>query len=118
MDEEFAVYLRLDGEIAKRYLQIKKYLGLKNDTEIMRSLVNWYWREHQEELKPKLEHFNLNEDGVLILDRELNSIVQVYFKPDKILCEHCETSKCRHAEYALSMPTVQEILRKKGWNSR
>lgn len=115
MEEKEKIYLRLDSEMAKRFLQIKNYLGVKNDTEAVRSLINWYWREHREELKPRLEHFNLNEDGVLILDRELNRIFQVYFKPDKILCEYCETSKCRHTEFALSIPAVQETLRKKGW---
>lgn len=103
--------------MARQFLQIKNSLGLKNDTEIIRSLINWYWKEHKEELLPPLEHFNLNEDGVLILDRTLhpNRITQVYFKPDGAHCELCESSRCRHVEFALTIPKVHEILRQKGW---
>jgi len=113
---EIKIYLRLDGEPAKRYAQVKRYLGLKNDTEIMRSLINWYWRAHRDELQPKLEPYNINEHGMMVLDRDLGQIVQVYFNQDKILCDHCEVSTCKHAEYALSIPKVQEILREKGFS--
>jgi len=70
---------------------------------------------------PPLEHFNLSEHGVCILDRTLaNSIckgriIDVYFKPDKVLCEYCESTGCRHVKFALNIPEVQKILRKKGW---
>lgn len=92
---------------------------MKNDTEVVRSLMNWFWREHKEELRPPLEHFNLDEEGVLILDRTLDPprgrIIQVFFKPDGPDCELCESRRCRHIEFALSLPQVQEILREKGW---
>ena len=114
MEKELKIYLRADGEIAKRFSLIKEHVGLKNDTEVLRSLINWYWREHEEELKPRLEHYNFNEQGMLVLDRDLNIIVQVHFKPDKLWCEHCG-NRCRHTEFALSLPEVQEMLRKKGW---
>lgn len=70
---------------------------------------------------PPLEHFNISEDGVRILDRTLANktskgrIIDVYFKPDKVWCEYCRSSKCRHVEFALSIPKVQDILIKKGW---
>ena len=87
----------------------------------MRSLINWYWRQHQEELQPALEHFNVSEHGVRILDRTLADktsnglIIDVYFKPDKAWCEYCESARCQHVKFALDLPEVQEILRKKGW---
>jgi len=64
-----------------------------------------------------LEHFNLNEEGVLVLDRTLqpDRIVRVYFRPEGVYCEHCESVKCRHVEFALKLPKVQDILHKKGW---
>jgi hypothetical protein len=80
--------------------------------------------ELQKEPKSILEHFNLNEQGVMILDRSLDppkgKLVEVYFKPMpddtlKILCEYDETDKCRHVDFALELPEVQEIIRKKGW---
>jgi len=57
MEEELRIYLRAEGVIAKRFSQIKEHLGLKNDTEVIRSLINWYYREHEEDLQPKLKHF-------------------------------------------------------------
>jgi len=69
-----------------------------------------------------MAHFNLDEKGVRILDRGLateNSprgrIVDIYFKDKKAWCEHDDSFDCKHVEYALSLPVVQEILKKKGW---
>lgn len=69
-----------------------------------------------------MEHFNVNENGVRVLDKSLatsNSpngiIVDVYFKNRKVRCEYDDSSDCKHVEYALSLPVVQEILKKKGW---
>jgi len=72
----------------------------------------------REELRPPLEHFNVNENGVLILDRDLGRIVQVYFKPGKVLCGEDESSTCKHVDFAMEIPEVQEILRKKGWKPK
>jgi len=119
--EELRIYLRAQGEIAERFSRIKEHLGVKNDTEVLRTLINWYWREHKEELQPALEHFNISENGVSILDRTSTDktsrgrIIDVYFKPDKVWCEYCESSKCQHVKFALDLPEVQKILRVKGW---
>ena len=72
------------------------------------------------ELSP-LEHFNLSEEGVRILDRTLANktsrgrIIDVYFKPDKVSCDYCQSRRCNHVKFALSLPEVQKILHKKGW---
>ena len=121
MADELRIYLRAEGEIVERFLRIKEHMGLKNDTEVVRSLINWYWKEHQKEFEPQLEPFNLNENGVHILDRTLpdkNSrgrIIDVQFKPDRVWCEFCQSPACQHVRFALNLPEVQEILRKKGW---
>lgn len=69
-----------------------------------------------------MQHFNLDENGVRILDPSLaapNSpkgrIIDVYFKQKKIWCDYDESDDCRHIKYALSLPIVQEILKKRGW---
>jgi hypothetical protein len=89
-------------------------------------------REKCEQLKiltptpelPQLEHFNLSENGVRILDRTLANgisrgrIIDVYFKPEGVWCEHCQTSSCRHIQFALTVPTIQEVIikkRREGW---
>jgi hypothetical protein len=70
---------------------------------------------------PPLEHFNIDEDGVRLLDRTLANgesrgrIIDVDFKPDKVLCEYCDSTDCRHVKFALNIPKVQKILSKKGW---
>jgi len=120
MTEKLRLYLRADGKIAKRFSQIKEQMGLKNDTEVVRALINWYWREYQEKLQA-FEHFNINEHGVRILDRTLadktseGRIIDVYFKPDKVWCEYCESAGCQHVKFALGLPEVQKILHEKGW---
>lgn len=69
-----------------------------------------------------MEHFNIDEHGIKILDCGLTSkysprgrIVDVHFKPNKAWCVYCESEQCRHVEFALSLPLVQNILEKKGW---
>jgi hypothetical protein len=66
--------------------------------------------------KPQpMEHFNLNEHGVRVLDPSLHWIVDVYFKPNKAWCSYCESENCKHIKFALSLPDVQNIIKKKGW---
>jgi hypothetical protein len=70
---------------------------------------------------PLLEHFNISEEGVRVLDRTLGNatangrIIDIYFKPEKIRCEYCDSSNCRHVQFALSIPAVQKIIQEKGW---
>ena len=71
-----------------------------------------------------LEHFNVSEQGVRILDRSLTSkssrgrIIDVYFKPDKAWCDYCESTNCNHVRFALSLTEVQDTLSKKGWKMK
>ena len=73
---------------------------------------------------PVLEHFNLGESGVRILDRSLatkstsGKIIDIYFKPEGIWCSHCQADSCRHIDFALTVPTIEEVVDKKrreGW---
>jgi len=113
--DELRVYLRAEGILAERFYQIKNHLGVKNDTEVLRMLINWYWKEHREEVQPKFKHFNLNEDGVVVLDVENDLLIQVYFRPEGVYCEQCKSHNCPHIRFALSLPKVQKILSEKGW---
>jgi len=118
MSKKVLVRIRLDlsGTEADRFLSVKRHLGVKNDTEVVRVLVNRYWRSNKEELQPSLQHFNLDEHGVLVLDRALKPprIIEVFFKPDgTVECELCESKKCRHIQFALSIPKVAEIFERR-----
>jgi len=70
---------------------------------------------------PPLEHFNISEHGVRVLDRTLGNgtargrIIDVYFKREKVLCEYCDSNSCRHVQFALSIPAAQKIMQEKGW---
>jgi len=73
---------------------------------------------------PVLEHFNLGDGGVRVLDRGLatkstsGKVVDIYFRPKGIWCEHCQTNSCYHIDFALTVPSIQAIVVKKrteGW---
>ena len=73
---------------------------------------------------PPLEHFNISENGVRVLDRALGNgtargrIIDVYFTPETVHCEYCDSSSCRHVQFALSIPAVQKIVQEKGWKHK
>jgi hypothetical protein len=75
--------------------------------------------------KDLMEHFNLDENGVKVLDKSLATerspsgrLVDLYFKDNKVWCNYDDSFDCKHIEYALSLPLVQEILKQKGWKVR
>ena len=65
---------------------------------------------------PPPEHFNINEHGVRVLDRAVGNgiskgrIIDVYFKPEKVLCEYCDSNSCRHVQFARCRPADQRFL--------
>jgi hypothetical protein len=111
--------------LIEEYIKAHPEMGYKSLADFVTDAV----REKCSELKilgaaselPQLEHFNVSEQGVRILDRTITNgssrgrIIDVYFKPDKVLCEYCGTEDCRHVEFALNIPKVRRILNEKGW---
>ena len=119
--------VRLPRELMEEIDQIIKrgIRGYKSRSEFIKEAI----RKRFEELQaaqplpklPSLEHFNVNEEGVRILDRTLSTktssgrIIDVYFKPDSVWCDYCQSNSCQHTKFALGLPAVQELLSKKGW---
>ena len=73
---------------------------------------------------PILEHFNLSEGGVRVLDRALankssgGKVIDIYFRPEGIWCDHCQAQNCRHIDFALTVPSIQKVIvnkRSEGW---
>ena len=64
---------------------------------------------------PALEHFNVNQDHVTIIDRRRRSFADVYFRNNHVTCELCEEENCEHVKYALSLSKVQKALKRRGW---
>ena len=113
----------------EEYIKTHPEMGYKSLADFVTEAI----REKSRDLKilapessrvslPSIEHFNLSETGVRLLDRTITNgggstgrIIDVYFKPDQVYCEHCDSTDCRHVKFALAIPKVQEILRQKGW---
>jgi Arc/MetJ-type ribon-helix-helix transcriptional regulator len=85
-------------------------LGYRSVSEFVGDAVREYLKKHK-----RLEHFNVNEDHVTIVDRVKKRIVDVYFRNGKIWCELCKRGRCEHTTYALNIPKVRKLLREKGW---
>lgn len=97
----------------------KSRMRLVSCPSCIHKVPNPIYEKNQETL---MEHFNLDEHGVKILDHSLISqnsprgrIVDVRFSPNKVWCTYDESENCRHVQFALLLPMVQQILKKKGW---
>ena len=121
MQNKEKLNVQLRGAVADKFRRIKSYLGLENDTEVIRALITWYYTRHEPELTgpPKLMwHLNLNEHGVLVWDPDLRQGVQVLFSRNGIKCEHCENESCKHVQFALAQPDIKKVIQKRqkeGW---
>jgi hypothetical protein len=111
----------LRGDVAEKFSRIKDFLGLEQDTEAIRSLITWYYSQHEKELSgpPKtMWHINLNLEGVLVWDPIAHQAVQIKFSPKGITCVYDDSSERKHIQFALSKPDIQEVIRqrrKEGW---
>ena len=69
-------------------------------------------------VSPRFEHFNINDSGVRITDRKIGMIAEIYFKPQGIFCDLDKNSSCEHIDFALTVPAIQQIIKKRikeGW---
>ncbi|RLC75909.1 MAG: hypothetical protein DRI61_14170 [Chloroflexi bacterium] len=115
-------------DLIEEYIKAHPEMGYKSLADFITDAV----REKCEQLKiltptpkpPPMEHFNISEHGVRILDRTLTNgisrgrIIDVYFSPEGALCEYCQTDNCKHIQFALTIPKIREIVWKKreeGW---
>ena len=122
------VTVKIPKELTDEMDKLIGALGFRSRGEIAKEAIRQLLNHYKESLAspelPKIEHFNISENGVRILDRTLANgvsrgrIIDVYFKPDKAWCEYCEATNCQHVKFALSIPEVQKILHKKGWKIR
>jgi hypothetical protein len=120
-DKTEKLNILLKGDNADKFQRIKSFLGLENDTEVIRVILTWYYNQHAKDLSgpPKtMWHLNLNNQGVLIWDPELREGVEIIFAPKGIQCQYDENDDCKHIQFALSKPDIREVIRqrrKEGW---
>lgn len=107
------VYLRLIGEEMERFRRIKENLGLKNDTEVVRSLITWYWKTHSDELVPTLILVSVDEKSIQIFDRATLRLVPVLFSHTGLKCAHCKKDDCKHVNFAMEHAEVNDLLQKR-----
>ena len=65
MTKSKVVHTELKGWISKRFEIIKSTLGIQNDAEVIRYLIQQYYREHLENLEIS-EKKELEKDKVII----------------------------------------------------
>ena len=125
--ERKTIHSRLDEDLAEKFNKITSYLGIQNEAETIRYLIQQFYMKNRKEIEEycqkenALEYFNLDENGVKILDKtnpDRKFVAQIYFKPDGIWCEHCQTDNCKHIQFALTWKNVIKVIKKKkreGW---
>jgi hypothetical protein len=105
-------------DLIEQYLQtdIAKQRGLKNKSDVATEGIKILLeRDGMYTRRPRFQHLNMYEDHVKVIDNDLGRIASVYFRRRKIFCDLCETDECIHADFALSIPDVVNILREKGF---
>ena len=123
------ITIKLPKELVAEMDRLIGIRGFRSRGEIAKEAIRQFLNQYKETITPPqlppLEHFNISEHGVRILDRTLTNgysrgrIIDVYFRPEGVWCEYCQTDNCRHIQFALTIPKVREIVwrkREEGWN--
>ena len=115
-------------DMIENYIKVHSEMGYKSladfATDAIREKCEKLGVFNPQMIGPPLEHFNISERGVRVLDRTLGNgtargrIIDVYFTPETVLCEYCDSSSCRHVQFALNIPAVQKIVQEKGWTHK
>jgi hypothetical protein len=51
----------------------------------------------------RMEHYKVYESHFMIFDRSMKTLVDVYFQDEGLYCDHCDSTKCDHTEFILSL---------------
>lgn len=63
---------------------------------------------------PKFVHINTNDDRVTLMDRTTEQSINVFLKTDQPpFCDLCQSNNCRHIQFTIELPEVQEAYRRK-----
>lgn len=109
----------LVNEVERFITEHPEYKGIADFVhEAVRVRMEEVRKSYAEKPLPRFEHFNKGPNGVRITDRKLHKIADIYFKPEGIFCELDQSNDCEHIDFALSVPEIQDIIRKRrkeGW---
>ena len=104
----------LVDEVERFVIEHPGYKGIADFVhEAVRIRMEEIRKSHIEKPLPRFEHFNKDPNGVKITDRKLRKIADIYFKPEGIFCELDQSNDCEHIDFALTVPDIQDIIRKR-----
>ncbi len=113
--EEFA-------ESIEKFVKEHPELGYRSIAQFLEDASRRRLEELKSQIKtlPRFDKIDGDASGVMIYDRELEDVkaVHVSIKPNGIKCDFHQTDNCEHVKYALSLPEVLELIRKRrkeGW---
>lgn len=113
--------IRIDSNLLRSidmYLQsdLARLKGFRNRREVIEEAIRRFLENEGFWSTQRFKHINMYRDHVIIMDKLINKIVTVYFKPpDKTYCDACGTGDCEHVLYALTMKKISKTLMKKGF---
>ena len=110
--------IKLPNDIVVEMDQLIGKHGFKSRAEIIKDALRELLTRYKNSEMPRFEHFNINQSGARITDRKLHMIADIYFKPEGIFCDLDKNDNCEHIDFALTVPKIQDIIRKKtkeGW---
>ena len=83
-------------------------------SSISQFVTNALIKQLEESRQKSMEHVNMSEDHVKIMDRKLGRmgrILAVHFKQEHPpYCDYCEESDCIHVQYAWELPEARKVL--------
>ena len=113
--------IRIRQDLIDRLSKILELKEVKTDgfTNISQ-FTDYVLRKAIDDMEKQMEHLNMYDDHVKIIDRKLGKlgrIVSVYFKKgNKPWCDYCRESDCIHVQYAWEIADARKILEKYGFS--
>jgi len=100
----------------ERFIRTHRNLGYNSIAQFFEDASRRRLEQLQQTVsRSRFEQINFDDNGTKILDRELRRVADVVLKPSSAYCKLDETNNCEHIRFALSLPEVHDIYRKKGW---
>ena len=113
------VYNRFKKEYDEKKEEYHLKFGISSFSAFIAKLLSERLEKLERKERPRLEHLNVYEDHVKIVDNVMNRIASVYFNgKGKVYCDVCDVDSCIHVDYAIGLPEVKEALDLKGWKKR
>jgi Arc/MetJ-type ribon-helix-helix transcriptional regulator len=114
------VTVKIPKELVDEMDKLKGKHGFRSRGEIAKEALRQFLAKYESDLAEpsRFEQVNAGEHGVLLLDRLLKKTVDVYIKPSGISCSVHKTDDCEHVKFALGIPEVVGIIKRKrreGW---